>query len=258
MTANQINYAKHREESRHNLVGETQRTEELRHLGTQAAAAMSQARTAASRASEEARANAEKERVNWFSAKESARHNLTTEGAEASKLAESIRHSKQLEYLQQRDVERSEAATQSQIRLQDIQGVAQMRNASAAEQNARAALQSALARQIQANASLQQITELQRHNIASEQLGIANLQELIRHQQAVEAETQRHNVSGETVNRWQAKSQSEVAKAQTSQASTASRRADYEQARTVGQVTKDFTGAAKDIANLFGGVIYGA
>lgn len=86
MTANQINYGKLREEARHNR--ETEKlgyhTAVSSRIGAlaqrdQAIASQSQAQTAALRQEEDARANAAREAIDWYSALESNRHNVSAE-----------------------------------------------------------------------------------------------------------------------------------------------------------------------------------
>lgn len=66
MTSNQIEYAKHLESKRHNVVSEQQGAEDVRSRRMASEAAVSQATTASRRQSEDARHNRETEMINWF------------------------------------------------------------------------------------------------------------------------------------------------------------------------------------------------
>lgn len=79
MTANQIAYAKHLEDSRHNRIQEKHEHYSTRTARIGAMAQQSQATTAALRQSEDARHNQETERVNWWAAQETGRHNQESE-----------------------------------------------------------------------------------------------------------------------------------------------------------------------------------
>lgn len=158
MTANQIAYAKLREDSRHN-----RESEKAGHLS--ARAAWSQARTAGARASEEGRHNLETERVNWWTAQEGARHNRQQESI-------------------------SSFSAQSQARYNSAQAQSLMRNALVNERNADMRgfeLQETMrhnswyeAEQNRHNAALEELErsrqdEIKRSNMAQEDIGRSNI-----------------------------------------------------------------------------------
>lgn len=135
MTANQIAYAKLREDSRHN-----RESEKAGHLTAQAS--WSQARTAASRAAEEGRHNLETERVNWWNVQEGARHNRAQESTNAF-------------------------MAESQARFNSTQAQTLMRNALVNERNADLRYHE-LAESIRHNSWYE--AEQGRHNLALEEL----------------------------------------------------------------------------------------
>lgn len=253
MTANQINYAKHQEDVRHNKATEAQRDQELVHIGTQAQAAMRQA-TIASRSQREAvRHNQEQERVNWFLGQEQQRHNVASEGIASSQLAESIRHSKATESFQDRSTIVQEELGKSQIKLQDAQGQAVLRQAGASEVQARASMTSALAQQIQAQVSQQRQAEDARHNLATEKQAQNQL-----------AETFRSNTVSEAIRRQQnivAKGQLGVAQGQLE---VSGRMADASETRataamlgSVAQAVNSGSNLAKSITSVMAGGLKG-
>lgn len=90
MTANQINYAKLKEEVRHNRVSERHEHQDVRtrRLGAQ---------TAAYSATESARHNRETEQINWWNAREATRHNQEVESTNWFNAQESRRHNQEVE-----------------------------------------------------------------------------------------------------------------------------------------------------------------
>lgn len=248
MTANQIAYAKHKEDVRHNVETERQNLIHLRHehttsraSKTQAEAAISQAETAAGKLAEDSRKNRANEQINWWynsaMANEVKRHNLETETTNRFQ-ADSLR-----EY-------------------QLKQGEALLRNAAVAERNAtvnerelensstraRASLTSANAAWVNAQTSRANVQELIRSNKANEAMRAADYasQASYRQQQAdlgfatLEEDTRWHTLSNytNTINanaaRIQAKAQEEKAKNDTS-------RVTYDNAAKAGSTVRDMS-----------------
>lgn len=199
MTANQINFAKQREEARHNLVSEGQKERDIAIGERTAAAAELQAQTASSRQIEDARHNQVGEQINWFSAIETGRHNLAgetiqsrlagetvrhnraAESVQQGTLAESIRHNKIGEAQAARDVTTRERAQQETAR----HNVAQE---SIGRSQVGASYAQVQASQAQANAALQQA-----------QVREGELAETIRKNSLTIAEQTRHNVAQEMI-----------------------------------------------------------
>lgn len=154
MTANQINYARQREEVRHNIRTEHQKDRDLAIGERQAASAELQAQVASRRQSEDARHNLQTEAVNWFSA--------------AGNLSETQRHNKELESINWFD-------TRSQDTYRRASASAQMQQAQAARTSAAASYLGAQASMEQArvagtNAATRQseLAESIRHNYVME------------------------------------------------------------------------------------------
>lgn len=175
MTANQIAYAKVREDQRHNVVteGETGRhnlvteRQKDRDIAIGESTALSQrmqAETARDKQQEEVRHNFEQEGINWWSAthglSETQRHNQALEGVETFK-------AQSLAGLQSAQGE----ATLRQAAASETQAQASLRSASAAQTSAGAAYQSALAASLNAETRQKEQSESVRHNVASERIG---------------------------------------------------------------------------------------
>lgn len=195
MTANQINYAKLVEDRRSN-----QEQEKIGHRNASAAA--SQATTAARRQAEDARHNAESERINWWSAQEIQRHNLAGENLNTAAHYENVRSHKENENLGW-----FTARDQSNFRL--VQGEALQRQADASMLNAYtkqgelANSRNALAESIRHNVVSEY--EIERRNRAQEQISQQVANESKRHnlvsettQQLAQRETARSNFAKET------------------------------------------------------------
>lgn len=214
MTANQINYAKLKEESRHNRVSE-------RHEHQDVATRRYQASTAAFNAQETQRHNQEQERVNWWSARETQRHNQEQESANwfniRTTTAETERHNRQTEDIQSRDVESqsqfrrdtawaqlmqaTQAGRANEIAAQNAQ--TQKIRAESDRMNAETNRMNATTRQSELSASISAV----RQNVG---LGYSQLQESTRHNLANELETRVHNRNTEheiTTNNWLTRSE---------------------------------------------------
>lgn len=236
MTANQINYAKVLEDTRHNKVTETQKLQELGVLDRQATTAERQAAVAELRQREDQRHNQQQEAINWWQAteplKETARHNRVVEEQNASQIA-------------------------SQIQLNAAQSEATLRQAGAAEKRAGAdvtrayaALQSAGASQLGAQASMLGASASQAQVMVRE----SELAEAIRKNMAAQEEINRHNRILESQQSYQNVSGRIAANAQASQADTAKHRATSERIKAVSKavdtgvnVTKQLSTAALSI-----------
>lgn len=209
MTANQINYAKHKEEVRHNLISE-------RHEHQDVQTRRQQARTAQFTAQENQRHNQEQEAINWWSNRETQRHNQEQEATNwfnvRTVTGETERHNRQTELLQQQNQESEMAYRRDSAWAQMIQASATGRaNEIAAKQaqiqenraesermNAETNRMNATTRQNELAASISAV----RQNVG---LGYAQISETTRHNQAQEAETSTHNrnVEHETqTNNW--------------------------------------------------------
>lgn len=200
MTANQIAYARHQEDKRHNLALESQGQEELKYKKGTSDAALMQAEVAKIRAVEEGRHNLISEQISSKIASESERHNVEMESAQKGALAESIRHNMFGEEL-------SAKSATSLIKLQDRQGVAVLQQAQASLSQAAAAHISAAAAQEQARVA--------GVNAATRQ---SELAETIQHNAITRNEVARHNEAMEI-------NDSVKAGAATSQAESAAKQA---------------------------------
>lgn len=229
MTANQIAYAKHREEARHNRVSEAHEHRDVSSREQTAAANYWQAATASARATEEARhnkavenqtawfnraqigeqerANREKEQISWYSA--------TSEDA--------YRRSTATSQMRQASVAERNATTQwMQLGNEEMKARASLLQAQASHRQAKVR-EDELSETIAQNArylglQYSQLAEAQRHNLASE--GITSS-----YNAGTLAESFRHNVESEKVAQSQAISASRQAAAASQNAYTASRNA---------------------------------
>lgn len=174
MTTNQIAYNKHLEEKRHNLVTESHEAQDVISRQITAQAASSQAATAANRLTEDQRANREKERVNWFNAQETARHNL------------------RLEDLSQYSTDKSTAETRyrtdTEARLKEVDQQLKREEIGVESHKAQSQRISSLASELAARASM-----------FNANTNKQNLAELIRHNTEVESETKRSNMNSELI-----------------------------------------------------------
>lgn len=186
MTANQIAYAKLREDQRHNVVSEGQKDRDLAIGESTAVSQRIQAETASRRQSEDARHNFEQESIDWWK--------------NQSTIRETSRHNRQAEVTEIERVRSLAGLQQAQSRAALIQANASERQAAAQERSSMASQISASAAQTSAAASY----------LASSIRGL-ELQE-----------TSRHNVETESIGRTDATSKRITAQAAQSQASTAS------------------------------------
>lgn len=174
MTTNQIAFNKHLEEKRHNRISEIHEHQDVQSRRTTALAAQSQAATAASRLVEDSRANREKERVNWYNAQETARHNLRLEDLS--------------QYNTDRITGETRYKTDTEARLKEIDQQIERDRLDVERHRAQSQRISSLASDIAARAqSLNASTNVQ------------NLQEVVRHNQQVELETRRSNMNNELI-----------------------------------------------------------
>lgn len=107
MTANQINFAKLKEDERSHRANEAINRQ-------QAEAATSQAATAAARASEDQRAHQATESINWFQAAETQRHNREGESVALANLMEAQRSNYVREEIQRRQLSEQQRANRAQ------------------------------------------------------------------------------------------------------------------------------------------------
>lgn len=190
MTRNQIALAAHKEVVRHNRVSERHEHRDVVTRERLADASVSQAESAARNAT-----------TNWWLAQETQRANQAKE-------QETLRHNVTTEQLQSYGLMTQASAMQDQAR-------AALRQAAAAEINA-ATRQSELAESIRHNQAFEQyqvdsLKETTRHNKSSESIGYAQVAESRRSAMAQESisrsrlsEDIRHNMVGEDVARSQA------------------------------------------------------
>lgn len=231
MTANQIAFAKHLEEKRHNAETERQGKTDVQSRQISAAANWWQAQTASARQSEDARHNAETERTNWFSTLEAQRANQEREAIQwwvnRATAGEAQRHNLETERLAQlnySETERShraqEALTSQSTRVaqqradtdlwryqrEHERGLASIqvanRNADASYLQAQAAWRNSGANYTNAQTRESELAESIRHNVAAEN-------ELVRHNAMSEyltsqqqSEQQRHNAIAEANERY--------------------------------------------------------
>lgn len=178
MTSNQIAYAKHREEARHNRVQE-------RHEHRQTDALASQAETARMRAVEEGRHNLEQERTNWWSAQEQGRHNLRTEDINFMTGSSQVRYQGAMGVAALRNA----ASSERQAAVSERNAYVNERNAAVNERLASVS-ENTLAETIRHNGVFE--AETSRHNVMQEQLESSRL-----------AEIRRSNLSNEGIARSQ-------------------------------------------------------
>lgn len=143
MTANQINYARHKEDVRHNRQTELQKDRDLAIGERQAVASELQASTAARRQLEDARHNQETERVNWFSTlqqtSETQRHNREQEQIQWFTAQAKDRHDTESRAIQSRQAAVAEAGIRAQyeaLGIQRLDALNRSRQAVASERQA--------------------------------------------------------------------------------------------------------------------------
>lgn len=190
MTANQIAYAKHLEESRHNRVSERHEHQDV-HTRRQ------QAQTGWYSARETARHNAEQERVNWWSAQEVGRHNLADERTKQFS-ANALRD---FQLNQSEALLRQAGAAERQGDVAYENMLVNRRNAATSEANTKLRSDE-LAASIAANnqkiaLGYSELGELKRHQQETEYVNRGNtlftLAEMTRHNQAQEAISSQSN-----------------------------------------------------------------
>lgn len=182
MTANQINYARVLEDTRHNYETERQGRRNLRILKSQADSAARQATVAEQRAQEEARSNKAKEQVNWYNALETYRHNASTED-----VAKFNAHITNERYTQEATHwQRMDDISEKNAESQRISALANSMQAKAAQTSASASMVSAQASAKQAEtARLRQIEDA-RHNATSEAQARTAYSETVMHNRNME------------------------------------------------------------------------
>lgn len=141
MTANQINYARTKEDRRHNLVTEEQKLRDIAIGERQALAAELQASTASKRQLEDARHNRESETINWFSTRnqiaETQRHNREQEQVSWFSAQSQDRHNYEMRQIQSRqaDAAQLQATTAwNALGIQRLDANTRARQAAVAEQ----------------------------------------------------------------------------------------------------------------------------
>lgn len=178
MTANQIAYAKHREESRHNLVSERHEHQDVKSRRLTAEAA---GRNALAN-SMNAETNARNATTNWWAAQEQGRHNLETE--RISQYSADATRAFQLQ--QGEALLRQAAVSERQASVSEANSQSMAKQAEAAVRQAAIAAQNATTRENELAASI-------RANQRQVALGYAQLSENRRHNQAYESEISRSN-----------------------------------------------------------------
>lgn len=289
MTANQINFAKHKEDSRHNRATEEAKLRDIAIGERQAYASEMQARTASQRQAEDARHNRESERINWFSTlqttSEAQRHNREQEQIQWFSAQSQDRHNLESRQIASRQAEASAlqartaweslgiqrfnaatAARQATVAeqqtavsrrlatVQERQATVAERNASVNEYAAQTGRLSASAAQTSASAAYANALASQRQaEIRAGELG-----ESIRRNTIQLAETQRHNQELESIERDRAASYAEQAAASTSQAQSASKRAQNDTYRTkleTADTVISGVNAASNLASSIAGIV---
>lgn len=223
MTKNQIEYAKHREDARHNRVTEQQKLRDQAIGLISANAAKSQADTAVLRQAEDARHNQQTEAINWWtnrsSLEETSRHNRMQENAAArtasiqerqattaERQAAVSERSAAVSERQASVAERQAAVSEAQLGINRYDAQSRRISANAGSASAAAALQqadvaglNAITRQNELAASVAYnnatISELQRSHIANED--IARSQAFASLQQAAVSRTNAITKQGE-------------------------------------------------------------
>lgn len=189
MTNNQIAYYRAREDERAHRA-----SEEAGMLSARAAA--SQAVTASRKASEDERAHREQERVNWWSANETARANREREATNWF----SAQSTSRLQAAQAEGVLRQAAASERQATASQVQAHVASRNATVNEQNAATRL-SELAESIRHSATIE--AEAIRHNQQVEAISRAQAEETARANRASESLSAVRNAEQARANRAQ-------------------------------------------------------
>lgn len=293
MTANQIAYAKHLEERRHNRVSERHEHRDVESRSLTAAANWWQASTASKRAVEEGRHNRAEEERNWWlnraATAETQRHNEAQEYLQGIQAAETRRHNESQEgvawfsanALRNYQLNQSEALLR-QAAVAERNADSQTRIAASNEQQARAALLNAMTNQRNADTRLSELAASIGMNSArvaadyasiaeSQRASMARQDEINRSNRINEmlqserdyfsyTEQQRHNRQTERVAQlnaraqlMNAKSQRISANASTSQAQSARHRAWNETGATM---IKGIDTASRLASSIIGG-LYG-
>lgn len=291
MTANQINFARHREDVRHNIHTERQKERDLAIGEANAVTNAFSARTGRLTHEEAARHNREQESINWFDTQgrlaETTRHNQASEELgwyqHQTNLQETTRHNLASESAAQvsnavrsreADIKEKQAVAQenywkdsARAALQQAEN--QSRQASVSERNleiqrhqAESGRLSALASQsnaqagfARANAAAQSALAAQRSAeaaILNAQTRSNELAESIRKTDVTLEENRRHNVINESVDRAEARSRARQADSAAQQADAASTRARNDTIRTGVEVFKAGSDLAKSIINSQG------
>ena len=191
MTANQINYSRVVEDQRHNRVSEGQRDVELRLQRRSIRATERDVRNKERSTDEAIRHNVEQERINWFDQLEAQRHNYTSEGHK------------------ERELSISQFDSDTRRRAQEEQSVYWQTMGQAALKDAESRRMSAIASQIQAQASMYQASiaerrqlEDARHNAKLETLQKNFETNQYQHWIRQDTETSTHNRQMEHISRW--------------------------------------------------------
>lgn len=240
MTANQIAYAKHREDVRHNRVSERHEHRDVQSRELQAKSAWSQAGTAQIRAEEDARHNRETESAQWWMNRatitEQQRANQEKERISWYDAMSNDAYRRSTAQAQHRTVDVAERNALTAWHKLGVDELNARTAAYKAEQTARTADAQARANEIRSA----ELAETIRQNKAWLGFNYANLSETGRthranesiqsaYNAAVTAESRRHNVESEKVATSQAISAAKQAAAATQNAYTNSRNASSNQ-----------------------------
>lgn len=205
MTANQIAYARHLEERRHNVETESQGRRDVESRALTANASWWQAETAMRSQQEGARHNREAEATNWFAALETQRANTEREAiqwwANRAQVEETQRHNRAAETETQRaNIANETERRRANISSENISRTANSNNMWRYQRENERELAKIPILQQQADSSAAQATAaLKQAATAERRVGYeySSLAELMRHNLASEAELTRHNAYSE-------------------------------------------------------------
>lgn len=188
MTANQIKYAEHKENARHNVVMEGEEKSRTQSQALTSQANWWQAATASARLEEDSRHNRRSEFFTQQQLSETYRSNLANESIKLKQHQESVRHNQASEEVDWFKANTQDRYNQAMLKINQLGAEAQMRAAQAREA-------SALASSMQADAALKRLAVEEKNSA----IRYAELLESQRANKAREVENTRHNKASESL-----------------------------------------------------------
>lgn len=242
MTTNQVEYAKHLETVRHQKVSEGIEKSKAQSQRISSQAQAEQARVAGlqvgvaqGQLAEQQRANLEKERVNWWQAQETGRHNLVNESLQTR----SVASTEKLNYAQGSAVISQAESAASQARSAASRAATEERKVGVQLFDAETQRLLASIAGMNASTARMQAEESARHNLASEQLT-----------SFAQSEQHRHNVTSETAATRESYTNKAKLGIQQQQADAATAQAKAQQTRADAQKIQAWTGVAKEVHSV--------